>query len=249
MLLGKGGSTAIGLHEATPEFNIESTGSSRVRAFLKRGPEGEVMHDKSAVLAVSITGRPEDEERMKASIEMLGRTFQSGAIVLGDSLARHTIAVDTGCMKGSAERARQIGEEWERKYRPIMNQQSIPIRLIHWDHWLEKKAFPEKKSLILSLYHYDAVFRSSVDGFVADYIQRRNFHDNSEFSIKEMCLEYALEELAVMLLLAHEGWDYILYPSAFPEPLVMLIDRWVTPFFQHAMQSRSFRYRSSSRRA
>lgn len=226
---------------------VVSTENCSVKAVLKQGATNEPLHDKTAALAVSITSRPEDEDKIIASIEMIGRTFHACAIVLGDSLARHTIAIENGSDCDSGRIARQIGRDWAEKYRPIIEQQSIPIRLIHWDHWLEKKDFAEKKNLILSLYYHDQAFQDSVHEFVDEYIQRRQFQDSNTLCARDNCLEYAIEELTVMLFLAHEGWDYILYPSTFPTPLLMIIDRWIKPFFQHGMQSRPFRYRSVKR--
>lgn len=247
-------SSILGVRDLGARPQMLMPTESRIKAVMRHDVNmGQVKPDfyssKTAVLAVSITGRPEEEEKVIASIELMGRTFHSCAIVLGDILARHTIAIDMDGKGDSAAMAYQIGLDWERKYRSVMDRQPIPMRLIHWDHWLEMKAFSDKRNLVLSLYHNDPVFHKSVNNFVQEYIARRKFSESENININNVCLEYAIEELTAMLFLAREKFDYILYPSELPEPLLMLIDRWIKPFYEHALQSRSFRYRSAGKRA
>lgn len=182
-------------------------------------------------ISFSIPGIGEPEARKQksnlASIEVLGSTFSSGIVVLGDFLSRFTFMLAGHPYEEAQKLARKAGQDWVRDYGAFVAEQPIPVRIIPWNFWLNMPQFPEKKAMVDRMYEENKLFRETIvennDQF---YARIREHCEASEdikirLSVEEMekiCERYKLEETAVFWMLGEFfNSKFMLYRNEVPE--------------------------------
>ena len=184
------------------------------KALLKSNDQAEFFNSK-CVLTISVGQENHEGDKFLATILAINKNFSECIIMVCDSLQRYTmqytIAMNLNDLhKESVAR----GDEWITRNSDAINRLKIPYQISRWDFWLNHYKFEEKILLINHLYETDNLFKKSVDETSSKFVERKQsaliVDANTAFNLS---IEYLLEECAVMLLLAEDGYQFEIYPS------------------------------------
>ncbi len=182
-------------------------------------PEDEkpFLKSKTCLLSISVGQEAHEAEKFKATLQMVNRYFKKCTVVVGDTLQRHTIAIDSDKTADELyDLSKQLGDEWLSRNVPMMEEAlQIPYEITRWDDWMNYGKFPEKFEIIKQLYESNEMYKEAVNHTIGEFLTRykqRN-PDLPESQIINNSRNYLLEECACMLQWFEKEYDYEIYPS------------------------------------
>ena len=184
------------------------------KAILKSDKMNEFARSK-CILTVSV-GQPNHEgDKFVATVLAVNKQFTSCIIMVCDSLQRHTMKISSQLNLNDLHKESNIlGDEWIIRNSLAIKQFNIPYQISRWDEWMNHSNYLEKKCSINSLYANDPLFKKSIDETAQKFSERKMdisvVDRNTAFNLSK---EYLLEECAVMLLQADDGYRFEIYPS------------------------------------
>ncbi len=167
------------------------------------------------ILTVSV-GQPNHEgDKFFATVLAINKQFTSCIIMVCDSLQRHTMKISSQLNLNELHKeSNRLGDEWIVRNSLAINQFNIPYQISRWDAWMHHRNYPEKRLSINSLYANDPLFKKSIDETAHKFSERKMdisvVDRNIAFNLSK---EYLLEECAIMLLQAEDGYQFEIYPS------------------------------------
>lgn len=187
-----------------------------------------------AVLAISVGQAYHEGNILIKTIQLINHTkFKKILIILGDTLQRHNLLIDDHDEQLAHIEAAKLGDEWLERNKPIYSKLEIPYKIIRWDVWLKHPLYRECRKQVDDLYRIDDSFRMACLKSVDQFIERHQ--SKSQISSKycpELCLEYLLEECAIIMpLWAKELYNFIIYPSRMPDGMMATYNALVKPYY------------------
>ena len=158
-------------------------------------------------------------EKFLETILLINSFFQKATLLIDDVVQRHTMRIWSNepeeilYNKSRCRRGQMVNRnKW------ICDNLTIPHDISRWSDWLHHPGYLNKRSIINKLYSENCTYESSVHSTIQDYIGRLASRiEGSMFNREKAfvcCLEYLLEECAVMCLWAEEKYDFeYKYPS------------------------------------
>ncbi len=191
--------------------------------------------DACCLLTISVGQEGHEGERFNATMKLIHSSFSFCTITLHDSLQRFTMAL--GENRGPAhfeEDASLLGEQWLKRVDIYYAAFKKKIKVIRWSDWLQNKYYAEKKALIESTIEsdprYKVIFDETIKGYLAKHCQRlkasSGFDSQRAYKI---CLEYLIEECAVLCLFPQEKCEYEVYTGKHNAAMIETRHRFVEP--------------------
>ncbi|MGC1183313.1 hypothetical protein [Legionella sp.] len=215
------------------------------KAILKSDTKNEFIHSK-CVLTISVGQPPHESDKFRATLIALNNNFDFCIIMVCDSLQRHTMEIVSLLDKNEIhEQSNLLGDEWIMRNARFINQLTIPYEISRWDYWLNHEKYNTKSHIINQLYHSDEQFKKSVDDTTSDFLKR-----NTDKMVREygdaffLSKEYLLEECAVMLILAEEGYEFEIYPNQRNLALDYIYKEVISAYNENLMKAISIKFKN-----
>lgn len=181
------------------------------------------------MLGISLGSPNMEGAKFEACIQWISEHFSSCALILGDSLFRHTLQV-TGTLPATTnwrQEALASGCRFQQEYSPVVEKyqgactfQWIPLSRIE-----EYPKFAGYHQAFQQLYQSHQAFRGVVDDFADYYLARvaereetsaaaEPIADAERERLRGFARSYLLEESALFTCLYEEGWSVFIYPGS-----------------------------------
>jgi tRNA-dependent cyclodipeptide synthase len=212
----------------------------------------KVFPNSTAILAISIGQKYHEAEKFEATIKLMNRSnFQKCVIMLGDTLQRHNLLIDDFDDEKAAHiQASKLGDEWIERNKLIYSKLQTSYEIIRWDAWLMHPLYKECREKVNELYRTDNLFKieclKTATQFMERYQKRMQLQQkqiNMERAL-ELCLEYLLEECAIIMpLWARYSYNFLIYPSM-PDGMLATYNALVKPYYpSNILHWLSFRFK------
>ncbi|OGT21571.1 MAG: hypothetical protein A3C55_02390 [Gammaproteobacteria bacterium RIFCSPHIGHO2_02_FULL_42_13] len=188
------------------------------KAYFKASIEDKLQFPVSTCsVTISVGQRSQEGAKLAATINIINKKFKSCAIMVCDSLQRHTLEIDQTYDRTTLhEKANKIGEQWLKSNQKYFSIFSIPFEIIRWDTWLTHPQYNTKRSTINNLFNTNIDYQNQLllasNIFIERY-QAINHITLNPVDALHCSLEYLKEECAVMLLWADKKYNFEIYPS------------------------------------
>jgi hypothetical protein len=200
-------------------FKVEARGyqlNAQVtkKAIFKSNQVNEFARSK-CILTISV-GQPNHEgDKLFSTLLAVNKHFSLCLIMVCDSLQRHTRKISSrNTLEVLHNEANNLGDQWITRNSRFIRQLAIPYKISRWDDWMSSPNYPNKRLIINSLYTNAPLFKKSIDETAYAFSERKMdialVDRHTAFILSQ---EYLLEECAVMLLQADDGYPFEIYPS------------------------------------
>ncbi|MBY0544003.1 MAG: hypothetical protein K2Q14_00460 [Gammaproteobacteria bacterium] len=226
---------------------------AKVKAFLKFNNEqnqSDFSHTK-CLLSISIGQQSHEGEMFESTIELVNQNFGSCAISLYDSLQRYTMALQSSKSPEFFHAvATKEGDLWIKRNKKYLDQLNKLEVICRWDMWLQHPTFTryrkELKDLINTDDEYKAVFDQTVEKYLDKYcsqLMKTPAFDKTR--VKNLCLEYVVEECAVLRLWPELQCQYEAYPGIHNAAMEETRRRFVTIEHFDLLQPLTIKFRNA----
>jgi len=156
--------------------------------------------------------------------EMLEATFfslrkcQKMAVVISGALYRHTLPLTEALEQTEAyEQAIQRGEDWEDRYKSLINETTIPITVYTWEYWLDHEKYSPFRKQLEDFYRdkseFKELFDSEANLFIDRLLKKKCTIEDKTVAFNR-CLEYLKEECTVFALMQKiDPYTHFVYPG------------------------------------
>ena len=201
-------------------------------------PKSKDGEKRVCILPISVGQSYHAEERFIATIKALNDFFDECIIVVADTLQRHTLKISGMSEEEAKKQSVKDGAEWfnSQDTQEALSELTIEKKILHWDAFLEDVEFDREYKIVQEAYTkgkestekqyrdsadrpaaFTSIVEKTIGSFIGTYIKGEKIRKQKPvvgFSIetaKTACLDYVLEESAVMRLMGkHAG--YMAYP-------------------------------------
>lgn len=173
--------------------------------------------NQRALLSVSLGQDSKNNARFSALLKLIFQHFKSCTITLGDTLQRHTLAIQTERTSADCyQEAKLLGDQWLATHEKICKDYEDRIKIIRWDEWLNHPSFKDSEKMIKDEIQNDAIYRhyfhQSIDTYLNRYENRLKL--SNLFNRKKaeaLCLDYLIEECAALCVWPTTGCRFEMY--------------------------------------
>ncbi|HAT7747608.1 TPA: hypothetical protein KKX05_002775 [Legionella pneumophila] len=213
-------------------------------------PEERKLFSSSSCLMPISVGQPVHEgEKFEATIHLVERSFQTCTILVDDSVQRHTIAI-LNPDKSEDElykMAIQEGDKWIERSQHLYNSFNIPLNVLRWDDWFNMPEFAQSYKNVKEEYQSNPLFKQAINANIDDFLERY-LRNNTEITPQSpnaisLCLDYLLEECAVMCLWVKGEYDFELYPSGRNKAMAATYDFLIKPSYPEYLKAVALRFK------
>jgi hypothetical protein len=197
------------------------------------------LKESKVIITISV-GQPNHEgDKFLSTVLATNKQFSFARIMVCDSLQRHTMKMTSSLSLDELhEVAIEEGDRWIKRNLEAINRLAIPYQISRWDEWLKHRDFNNQSRFILELYNNDPNFklaiRKTVDEFISRNPERILIDRQRAYQLSQA---YLLEECAVMLILADEGFAYEIYPSERNEAMDFIYQNVIAKENRQLMQA------------
>lgn len=189
------------------------------KAYLKKfsNVNDDVFEGSACLLTISVGQASHENEHFSAVVDLINNKFSSCTITLHDTLQRHTAALSSSIDAVDLHQALlKQGDLWLERNSKFYEKLTIPMNIMRWDEWLNQPDFEIYKSkvegLIKSDKQYANFFNCAMNDFLARFQKRiDNPYDFDTARAEKLCMDYLIEECAVLCLWPDTDCQYELY--------------------------------------
>lgn len=208
----------------------------------------KLFSQSKCILPISIMGRKEHEgNRFQATMKLINNSFESCALIIVDSLYRHTLKIDHPNESTTVlyNKAKEAGTSWLERNINAYSQLSIPYKIIRWNEYLNNPKFSQQYTIVSDLYNKDMQYKQSIDDSVKEYLKRqlnnKNIVNFNYEEASECCINYLIEECAAMCL--YGEYEFEVYPTGRTTALAVTYERFIQPFYPNLLRPVAIRFK------
>jgi len=201
------------------------------------------------LLLISIGQEAHEGERFESTIQLINTFFSFCIILLYDSLQRHTMALNANQSPDAFHFvANQEGSAWLKRNQLYLDQLTIPHSVSRWDAWIQHAHYQKYLTQLKVVLTEDTEFGSVFDQTVTQYLERyvKRVEDKGQFNFpraRRICLNYLLEECAVLCLWPELDCRFEIYPNAHNQAMEATREKYITPHYPKLLRSLNLRFR------
>lgn len=201
------------------------------------------------IIPISV-GQPIHEgKKFLAAMKLINASFKSFTLLIDDSVQRHTMGIESNYPDDYLYKlALQEGDEWLKRNQFVLNQLTIPYNIMRWDDWLISDKYQESYLKVKKIYLENEIYRNAIhaniDSFLTRYLARISV--TSKVDQKRafgLCLDYLLEECAVMCLWVNSKYEFEIYPSGRNEAMTATYEYLIKPYFPNLLKPVALRFK------
>lgn len=220
-----------------------------IKASFRGNPakERQLFSSSSCLMPISVGQSIHEGKKFEAVIQLVNRSFQQCTILIDDSVQRHTLAIDKVIEPQMLyEEALTLGSQWVIRNKQVYSQLTIPYQVMRWDDWLKHVDYINQWEKIKKLYEtdkqYKAAIHRNIDEFLTRFFARKEYPKDLNRSF-QLCLDYLLEECAVMCLWTQGCYNFELYPSGRNKAMEATYERLIKTSFPHYLRPVAIRFK------
>lgn len=201
----------------------------------------------NCLIPISVGQQVHEGDKFQAIIELVNRTFKSCAILIDDTIQRHTLKISHSGMSEAQlyHKAHSEGNFWVERNKSIYSKLEIPYQVIRWDDWLLHENFKEQLQVIDNLYNINTDYKDAVDSTITEYLMRKQRVDiiPDYAQATAVCLDYLKEECAEMTLWIEGKHEFELYPTGRNRAMAATHKYLIEPTYPHLLKSVALRFK------
>lgn len=211
--------------------------------------ERKLFSSSSCLLPISVGQSVHEGEKFKATIQLVEKSFQSCTILVDDSVQRHTIGIlnPDKSQDELYKMAVHEGDEWLERSQKYFNQLNIPLNVLRWDDWFNLPDFEQSHKIVKQEYDSNPIYKQAIDANINDCLERYLRHHSTitpeNPRAVSLCLDYLLEECAVMCLWVHGKYDFELYPSGRNKAMAATYEFLIKPSHPQYLKAVALRFK------
>lgn len=201
------------------------------------------------IMPISVGQQIHEGKKFLATIKLINASFKACTILIDDSVQRHTMKIDNvkndDCLY---QMAIKEGDNWLQRNESAYQNLTIPYNIMRWDDWLVhpsyKNSYEKVKNYYYSHQDYRKEIQANIETFLTRYFER--VADPSQIDYQRafsLCLDYLLEECAVMCLWVENKYEFEVYPSGRNQAMAATYDHLIKPSYPHFLKSVALRFK------
>ena len=167
-------------------------------------------------LGVSMGGGHHSGEMLEAIVAWINHHgFEGGMIDISDTLNRYNYMRDDIPELEAREISKRDGIKWELRNTETLSKLDMPVKLIHWDHWLQDDRFESYLHAFETAFNKNPVLKVALMQDIQRFYTRKfnqSLHERSSADI-ELSKRFYLEELAVLSIQFEDYPCVEIYPG------------------------------------
>ena len=189
--------------------------------------------NKHALLTISIGQDNRNSSRLEAMLNLALSHFEHCTIALHDTLQRHTMAMQANGMSiDFYEKAKLLGDQWLSANQYLYDKHKDNITIIRWDDWLCSPNYLKYKDIIFTEFNNNSSYKKSMLSSISAYLDRyekrvTNKELFNRLYAEKLCLDYLIEECAVLCLWPTTGCQYEIYDGNHNEAMKSTLKKFV----------------------
>lgn len=218
-------------------------------SFRENSPEERKLFPQSSCLMpISVGQIIHEGAKFEAVIKLINNSFKQCTILVDDSVQRHTI----GIMNNSSpdelyHLAVTEGDEWLKRNEMAYSKLTIPFDIMRWDDWYNSASYINSHLRVQNEYDSNELFRqainANIDDFLIRYLSRYDQSDIDPERAFRLCLDYLIEECAVMCLWVEKSYDFEVYPSGRNKAMAATYHYLIRPDFPDVLRPVALRFK------
>ncbi|HHF7349617.1 TPA: hypothetical protein ACPSKE_002827 [Legionella feeleii] len=191
-----------------------------IKASFRENPpeERKLFPQSTCLMPISVGQTIHEGAKFDAVIKLINSSFKRCTILVDDSVQRHTMGIMNHASPEELYRlAVAEGDAWLRRNEAAYNQLTIPYDIMRWDDWYNSTDYIDSHLRVQNEYNsnelYQKAIKANIDDFLTRYLSRFNQEDVDHERAFRLCLDYLIEECAVMCLWTQKDYDFEVYPS------------------------------------
>ena len=209
----------------------------------------KIFSKSKCIIPISVGQAVHEGKKFLAAMKLIDASFSACTILVDDSVQRHTMAIDhLGGADELHKLAVEVGSDWLERNQSGYKDLTIPYDIMRWDDWLAKDTYKASYERVKKYYSesslYQNAIHANIDTFLSRYLGRlpnkSHINDDRAFSL---CLDYLLEECAVMCLWVENKYEFELYPSGRNEAMAATYEHLISPFYPDYLRPVALRFK------
>ena len=207
------------------------------------------------ILPISIMHRKEhDDKRFAATMKLVESSFEGSALLIIDSLYRHTLKLDYPYETETtlSNMAITAGDEWLSANKDAYHKLSERnvCKIIRWNECLSQTMFSQQNKTINDLYNNDQSFKESINSTAEEYLCRQrkangklSYDYNHAFTCS---VNFIKEECAAMCLYSTSTlgqYEFEVYPTGRPAALAATYEKLIKPLCPNFLRPVGIRFK------
>lgn len=221
-----------------------------VKASFRENPaeERKTFPQSTCLMPISVGQAIHEGDKFKAVIKLINASFKHCTILVDDSVQRHTIGILNNVSHDELyQLAIEEGDAWIIRNEQFYNQFTIPFNVMRWDDWFNSVHYIDSYMRVKKQYDENESYRLAIHANIHDFLSRflKNIpEDNIDHDrANALCLDYLLEECAVMCLWTEKAYDFEVYPSGRNNAMAATYEQLIKPLFPNYLKPVSLRFK------
>ena len=221
-----------------------------VKASFRQNPpeERKLFPQSTCLMPISVGQTIHEGAKFEAVIKLINSSFKHCTILVDDSVQRHTIGIK---INASHEELYQLaveeGDAWLKRNEQAYNQLTIPFNIMRWDDWFNNIHFIESYQRVKQQYNENGLYKNAIDANIDDFLSRY-LKDAQDITTDynhavNLCLDYLLEECAVMCLWTDQLYDFEVYPSGRNKAMEATYEQLIKPLYPNYLKPVALRFK------
>ena len=217
-------------------------------SFRENPPEERKMFPQSTCLMpISVGQAIHEGAKFEAVIKLINTSFKQCTILVDDSVQRHTIGILTDASDHELyQLAINEGSAWLERNEAAYNQLSIPFNIMRWDDWFHHIDYAKSQLRVKQQYHENEAYRNAIHDNITDFLSRflKNHQEPVDYTrATNLCLDYLIEECAVMCLWTKQHYDFEVYPSGRNKAMAATYAQLIKPLTPNLLKPVALRFK------
>lgn len=221
-----------------------------IKASFRENPpeERKLFPQSTCLMPISVGQAIHEGAKFEAVIKLINNSFKQCTILVDDSVQRHTIGIMNHATPDELYRlAVEEGDAWLQRNEMAYNQLTIPFEIMRWDDWYNSPNYINSHLRVQKEYDSNESFRqaihANIDDFLTRFLSRFNPDDIDHERAFRLCLDYLIEECAVMCLWTEKDYDFEVYPSGRNKAMAATYQYLIKPAFPTLLRPVALRFK------
>lgn len=221
-----------------------------IKASFRENPveERRLFPQSSCLMPISVGQAIHEGAKFAAVIKLINSSFKHCTILVDDSVQRHTMGITNDA---SADALYQMavaeGDAWLARNEYAFMQLTIPFEIRRWDDWFNSVNYINSYQRVRQLYdsneHYRQAIHANIEEFLSRYLKNHPEIPVNDERAVALCLDYLLEECAVMCLWTEKAYDFEVYPSGRNKAMAATYDQLIKPYYPDYLRPVALRFK------
>ena len=220
------------------------------KASLRGNPSDErkAFPQSTCLMPISVGQSIHEGKKFEAVIKLINSSFKHCTILVDDSVQRHTMGITNDLDHESLyNMANAEGDSWLSRNQSAYTQLTIPYDIMRWDDWLHSQNFSSSHEVVKRQYRENALYKAAIDANIDEFLSRylkncQQEHIDMQRAFN-LCLDYLLEECAVMCLWTEGAYNFEVYPSGRNQAMAATYDQLIKPKMTNYLRPVSIRFK------